>query len=704
MRLFISILLGLSFFKGNSQNTLYDSLSGFDFSKAMREAHLKNFFGNEAKVYLHYSERDFLINKYQLAVNPSTQVNSKKYSTNQVANLPCLNEDFESVATGPLPLSSSGWTVTEAMNNTMNTVLCGQNLSFTTPTVNNNAIVVATPYTDANCNHVPNSPFGGSNVIQLNKNNQSTTKITKIAQTFNVTMTNWFYKYAYKGVFYAATHGCCSDPVLMIRFFDCSNNLISSISHTVVPEDETCVTNSFSCGLKSSWPWVGGITSSAIRFTPNWVVEGVNLSQYIGSCVTVEVLAANCTGAAHQGYCYFDSECSSTGGISVNGLVQSSLSFTSCAPSATLVGLPCFNNYSWQGPSTSSVSGFTNSVIITNVPGTYTLVANSGTISSTQIITVNFVTSLPTVSISSTSQIGCVGNSFTLTANASGAVSYLWNTLVTTSSLTTPSLNSNAVYSVTVTDANGCTATDIKTITVQPPIIPIVSIIPTNSILCLGQSSILTANNNGVISYTWSTGANTPTIAISPTSNNMTYSVTVTNSLGCSNSAFANFTVQSAAPIATTAQPSVTICSGQIVVLNAFGSAHTTFSWSTGATVSAIQVFPSVTTVYTVNAQDSTNQCWATAIRTVVVKPCLGILDQNMNLENAIEVFPNPASESFTIKAKTSTKVNVINDCGQIIEELNLIETNHYSKIISGLPKGIYIVRTENHSIKLIVK
>lgn len=703
MRLFIFSVFVLTFSKFFSQNYSSDSLNDFDFSKVIREAHQKNFYKDEAKVYLKAEERAYLKKKFNLEATSPTNY-SAKYSSSQVANLPCLNEDFESSIIGPLPLTTSGWTVTEALNSSGNTILCTQNVLFNIPTVNNNAIVVATPYTDANCNNVPNSPFGGSNVLQINKNNPSTTKITKIAQTFNVTMSNWFYKYAYKGVFYAATHGCCDDPVLMIRFFDCSNNLISSVSHTVVPEDETCVTNLFTCGLKSSWPWVGGITSTSIRYTPNWVIEGVNLSQYIGSCVTVEVLAANCTGAAHQGYCYFDSECSSSGGISVNGILQSSQSYTSCSPTATLIGLPCFTNYLWQGPVTSSISGSTNSVITTNIPGTYTLVANSGTMSNIQIINVNFVTSLPTVSISSTLQNGCFGSSFTLTANGSGIVSYLWNNLNTTSTLSIPSLYSSTVYSVTVTDANGCTATDIKTITIQPAPIPVVSIIPTNSILCLGQSSILTATNNGVTSYTWSTGANTPTIAVSPTISNISYSVTVTNSIGCSNSALANFTVQSAAPLALNVQPTFAICAGQKVVLSAFGIGLITFSWSTGATNSSILVTPSVSTMYSVSAQDSSNHCWSTATRTVLVKECLGIRDENKQHENLIEVFPNPASESFTIKAKTLTKVKLINDQGQIIKELDLTSSNNFSITITDLQKGIYIVRTKTDSIKLIVE
>ncbi|NJN34198.1 MAG: hypothetical protein HC817_08065 [Saprospiraceae bacterium] len=69
----------------------------------------------------------------------------------------------------------------------------------------------------------------------------------------------------------------------------------------------------------------------------------------------------------------------------------------------------------------------------------------------------------PTVDIIGTNLI-CVGSSTTLTAT--GGTSYSWNNGETTSDITV-SPTANTTYTVTVTDANGCTNTTTRTVTVS---------------------------------------------------------------------------------------------------------------------------------------------------------------------------------------------------------------------------------------------
>ena len=81
------------------------------------------------------------------------------------------------------------------------------------------------------------------------------------------------------------------------------------------------------------------------------------------------------------------------------------------------------------------------------------------------------------------------------------------------------------IFTVSITDANGCTSSATTTVTVNP--LPICSIVVTDYVTSLD----LTAS--GGISYLWSTGETTPTINVTMAD---VYSVTVTDANGCESS------------------------------------------------------------------------------------------------------------------------------------------------------------------------
>src|SRR5205085_1993825 len=91
-------------------------------------------------------------------------------------------------------------------------------------------------------------------------------------------------------------------------------------------------------------------------------------------------------------------------------------------------------------------------------------------------------------------------------------------------------------YTVTVTDANGCTKTLTLVITQGAPLI--VSISGSNS-FCTGNSTTLNAGG-GFASYTWSTGSTAQSISVNTAG---TFTVTVTNGNGCTGSASVTTTV-----------------------------------------------------------------------------------------------------------------------------------------------------------------
>lgn len=174
----------------------------------------------------------------------------------------------------------------------------------------------------------------------------------------------------------------------------------------------------------------------------------------------------------------------------------------------------------------------------------------------------------------------CQGTAATL--SSSPAASYLWSNGSTNSSInvTTP-----GNYSVTVTDANGCTAS-------SAPLAIAVSSNPTVAIsaagstsFCQGQSVTLNSNTNGS-SFAWSNGATTPSITATTSG---IYFVTVTNAAGCStvsNEILVNAQT-SFTPTITAVSPT-TVCAGAYATLVA--SPGASYVWSNGQTTQGVNV------------------------------------------------------------------------------------------------------------------
>jgi hypothetical protein len=120
-------------------------------------------------------------------------------------------------------------------------------------------------------------------------------------------------------------------------------------------------------------------------------------------------------------------------------------------------------------------------------------------------------------------QILCPGGSLTLTAEGGPYTSYAWSSGQSSESIT---VTSTGTYTVTVTDANGCTGTDSETVS---PGAPANTSIGGQTYVCSNAPVTLKASGN-FQSYQWSSGQTTYGITVSTPG---TYTVTVTNSDGC---------------------------------------------------------------------------------------------------------------------------------------------------------------------------
>ncbi len=193
----------------------------------------------------------------------------------------------------------------------------------------------------------------------------------------------------------------------------------------------------------------------------------------------------------------------------------------------------------------------------------------------------------------------CIGDDVTL--NATGGGDYEWSTGETTFSITVAP-TSNTTYTVTVTAANGCTASDdvlVEVNTLAP------GLAGADQEICLGESATLTATGGNT--YEWSNGETTASITVSPTSNE-TYVVTITVASGCTTTDDVLVTVN-ALPTAD-AGSDEEICLGETVTLTATGGVD--YEWSTTETTANIDVTPSANETYTVTVTDA-NGCTASA-------------------------------------------------------------------------------------------
>lgn len=169
----------------------------------------------------------------------------------------------------------------------------------------------------------------------------------------------------------------------------------------------------------------------------------------------------------------------------------------------------------------------TNQTLTVTASGTYTVTVTElvNNCSTTDSISVTFGT-VPTVTLPADTAI-CSGSTVTIDAG-SGFATYDWSTGDNTQSIIVTTANT---YTVTVTNNDGCEASDSITITVNP--LPVVNL-GNDTTICNNQNLVLNAGA-GFASYSWTPSGNTQTITATGANTVNTYTVTVTDNNGCSN-------------------------------------------------------------------------------------------------------------------------------------------------------------------------
>jgi uncharacterized repeat protein (TIGR01451 family) len=245
--------------------------------------------------------------------------------------------------------------------------------------------------------------------------------------------------------------------------------------------------------------------------------------------------------------------------------------------SVTLTAPAGMANYNWS-------NGGTGQSITVNAAGTFSVTVTdaNGCVNTSSPVIVT-VEPAPTATIAASGATTfCAGGSVTLSANG-GMAGYLWS-----NGATTPSINvtTGGSYTVTVTDASGCTATSAPMVVTVNPAPPATITASGPTTFCTGGSVTLNAPA-GMTSYSWSNGATSQSITVNAGG---TFTVTVIDGSGCSATS-APTTVTVTTPPTATITPGgpTTFCAGGSVTLNA-PAGMSNYSWSNGATTPSINV------------------------------------------------------------------------------------------------------------------
>lgn len=254
--------------------------------------------------------------------------------------------------------------------------------------------------------------------------------------------------------------------------------------------------------------------------------------------------------------------------------------------SATVTGVGGTPNYSYQW----IPSGLTTSAANNLSAGNHTVNITDANFCTTQhLVTVNQPTQL-TATVSLANNVSCNGGANgSAIVNPSGGTtpySYLWNTAPTQTTQLVSNLQAGN-YIATVTDFKNCVVTT-SAITISQPAALTVTANPSALVSCSTAINISASATGGTgsYSYLWSNGSNASSINVYTGS----YTVTVTDNLGCTANASVSVQAANNFLVASISQPP-NICYGSsttVSVTASGGFGSYTYVWDNGSTAPSI--------------------------------------------------------------------------------------------------------------------
>jgi gliding motility-associated-like protein len=448
----------------------------------------------------------------------------------------------------------------------------------------------------------------------------------------------------------------------------CSNNLVVTVSVNITPTISIAGSNTVCSGSQLSYTangattylWNTTATTAVISNSPlvntNYSVTGTSTNGCFNSAVVsatvlaLPILTVNsgsiCTGQVFTLTPSGASTYTYSNGTSTTSPIINTIYTVTGTSTAGCIGSPVTSSVEVNISPTvivnsGSICAGQSFVIVPNGAASYVYSGGSATVSPaiTTVYSVTGISSLgcassntalstvsvianPILTVTASSPSLCIGNSSTLTV--SGAENYTWtvNGSNSNSIIVTPTSVTN--YTVLGTSTSDCP--NSATVTVNLFASPVLTVTSTNTSVCAGFSTALTAT--GASSYTWNTGSTNSGIFVSPTVTSI-YSVTGTDQNSC--------VASSTIAVALIPVPSVSIvasapgvCLGSSANLTAIGASS--YTWNTDALTPTVSVSPNITTLYTVIGTSGAG-CFASATATVLVYP-----SPTVNIGNGVEI------------------------------------------------------------------
>ncbi|MDY0140516.1 MAG: gliding motility-associated C-terminal domain-containing protein [Bacteroidales bacterium] len=255
--------------------------------------------------------------------------------------------------------------------------------------------------------------------------------------------------------------------------------------------------------------------------------------------------------------------------------------------------------------------------------------------SNTSTTCVEIINRTLTISASSSPANICAGNNLNLTSNSSQGQSpytFSWTgpssflSSVANPTVSNSNIQNSGNYSITVTDANGCTGTAATNVTIHPNPLPIAQ---NTSPACAGETVGLSVQSFS--NYQWQGPASFASTNQNPQITTVTentagvYHVTVTNEHGCTANAETIIEILPSPYLSISAES--TYCQGENIVLNCSPGGLQSYHWSgplsyssNNQNVTLNNSNPNQTGTYTVNAV-STNGCTGTTNININILP-----------------------------------------------------------------------------------
>lgn len=386
-------------------------------------------------------------------------------------------------------------------------------------------------------------------------------------------------------------------------------------------------------------------------------------------------------------------------------------------------------NYVWQGP--DGFSSFSQNPFISGIgvaqAGTYSVRAIvNGCFSSPANTTVS-ITPLPETPVPSNNGPLCVGQALNLSTDFVQNATYSWtgpngfSSTQRTPVISNTSIDASGMYEVVVIKQSCLSKPGNTLVEINPiPAAPGITTLPTNGILCTGDSLMLFAAFSTGADYEWTgpagfgTGIQNPVIRNINIAQSGDYKVKMTKK-GCTSP-------ESTTSITVNPTPQTSSILGPDSVRNfethtytIQGDVGSIFNW---VAVGGTQQSGGTTNTITIAWGASTNGI--VRARETNTFGCRGELKQlNVNVRNttslseavmpAVAFYPNPASEKLTIqlseKYNETINLHVFNILGQLVYQ-DQINGGAIEKTLNttALTSGIYFVQLNSGSLTRTVK